>query len=140
MALDRSAALPLLGGCHCGQVRYRATKAPVRTEICHCTDCRKATGGLFAALVDFERAAVTIAGEVGIHASSPKVKRGFCPACGTPLFYDHQDETVICMTLGSLDAPDLVRPDGHCGTQSKLSWYVISDGLPQRKTGEPFEG
>jgi hypothetical protein len=32
------------GGCSCGQVRFRATRAPVRTLVCHCTFCQRLTG------------------------------------------------------------------------------------------------
>jgi hypothetical protein len=34
----------LLGGCLCGNVRFRATQAPLRTLICHCTFCQRMTG------------------------------------------------------------------------------------------------
>jgi hypothetical protein len=32
------------GGCHCGQVSYRAEIDPDRVSICHCTDCQTLTG------------------------------------------------------------------------------------------------
>lgn len=32
------------GSCLCRQIRYEATGAPVMNMLCHCENCRKATG------------------------------------------------------------------------------------------------
>ena len=36
------------GGCSCGQLRYEATAPPIDGTYCHCSMCRKSTGGLFS--------------------------------------------------------------------------------------------
>nr|WP_156392488.1 GFA family protein [Rhizobium sp. Root482] len=38
------------GGCLCGNRRYRLRKAPAHVGYCHCSMCRKATGGASAIL------------------------------------------------------------------------------------------
>ena len=40
--------LPMEGSCRCGQVRFRVSKAPLFTAICHCTGCQKMTGGAYS--------------------------------------------------------------------------------------------
>ncbi len=39
---------PRVGGCRCGQLRFRLTKAPILTGACHCTGCQKMTGGPYS--------------------------------------------------------------------------------------------
>jgi hypothetical protein len=46
-------AIQAEGGCFCGQVRYRATAAPLYQTICHCASCQRASGALAVAWVIF---------------------------------------------------------------------------------------
>ena len=46
------------GGCLCGDVRIVAIGRPYRVGLCHCLDCRKHHGALFAASAIFPKAAV----------------------------------------------------------------------------------
>ena len=41
-------ALPLVGGCQCGELRYEISQPPLMIYNCHCTNCRKIGGGAFA--------------------------------------------------------------------------------------------
>ena len=44
-------ALPAEGGCRCGGVRFRVTKAPLITMACHCTGCQKMTASAYSTSV-----------------------------------------------------------------------------------------
>ncbi len=92
------------GGCLCGNVRIVASGRPYRVGICHCLDCRKHHGALFHASAVFPQDAVTIEGETRDYAG-----RFFCPRCGSSVFSRSADE--IEVHLGSLDAPDQLKPD-----------------------------
>jgi hypothetical protein len=129
----------ITGGCQCGAVRYVATAAHARAEFCHCRMCQKAVGNVFAAYADFARDAVQFTGAMAHYASSETAQRGFCSACGTPLTFDGYGEATIAITIGSLDDPNLIPNQGHCGIQSKVGWLGLNDGLPQRRTGEAFK-
>ena len=37
------------GGCHCGNITYRAEVDPNTVGICHCTDCQTLTGSAYRA-------------------------------------------------------------------------------------------
>lgn len=66
------------GGCLCGDVRIEARGQPSRVGLCHCLDCRKHHGAVFAAYAIFPDAAVTVRGKTRDFAG-----RFFCPRCGS---------------------------------------------------------
>ncbi|CAM5183696.1 hypothetical protein CDEN61S_01303 [Castellaniella denitrificans] len=73
------------GKCLCGSIEVTA---PDREQIglCHCAMCRRWSGGpMFAvhcgAGVEFS------GGKAQAYRSSDWAERGFCPTCGTHLFY-----------------------------------------------------
>ena len=40
-----SFSLPSEGGCQCGEVRYVITGEPLWLTICHCSECKRQSGG-----------------------------------------------------------------------------------------------
>jgi hypothetical protein len=124
------------GRCYCGQLRYTASGEIRSLCYCHCESCRRATGALFVAwgTVDRNNFAVTrgVSSFVRLHAD---VERGFCGACGSQITYSHTARAAeIDFTLGTLDAPEELRPTRHIWVQDKLPWVQIDDGLPQYLT------
>jgi hypothetical protein len=103
------------GGCLCGDVRFEASGPPQRVGICHCLDCRKHHGALFHASAIFPRHAVAIAG-----ATRDWAGRCFCPRCGSSVFGLSGDE--VELNLGSLDAPDQLRPTYELWTIRREAW------------------
>lgn len=119
------------GGCQCGAVRYRITGAVGYPHVCHCRMCQKASGNYALPLGGALRGQFALTrGEPAWFHSSDAVRRGFCPSCGTPLFYDAVDAEWINVTLGSLDAPDRVEPVAQSSLASKLSFSHRLDDLP----------
>jgi hypothetical protein len=105
----------LTGGCLCGAVRLSATGRPYRVGLCHCLDCRKHHGALFHASAVFPETAVPIEGETCDYRG-----RHFCPRCGSSLFSRTADEVEV--TLGCLDAPNLLKPTYELWTIRRESW------------------
>jgi hypothetical protein len=103
------------GGCLCGQVRLTASGRPYRVGLCHCLDCRKHHGALFNASAVFPQNAVAIEGETHDYAG-----RHFCPRCGSSVFSRSADE--IDVHLGSLDAPDQLKPTYELWAVRRESW------------------
>jgi hypothetical protein len=139
----------LAGGCLCGAVRYEIATGPetgvdpaaLLATYCHCSMCRKASGGPFATFLSIPREAVRwVHGSPTIYRSSPIATRGFCCACGSPLFYGADAEENLAVTAGSLDDPSGVKPDHHYGIESRLPWADCGLSLPGRETEERFEG
>jgi hypothetical protein len=105
----------LTGGCLCGDVRFVTSGAPYRVGLCHCLDCRKHHGAPFHASAIFPEDKVKIEGDTRDFAG-----RFFCPRCGSPVFARTGDEVEV--SLGSLDAPDQVRPTYELWTIRRESW------------------
>ena len=45
--MTRQVALPIAGGCQCGELRYEITAAPLMIYACHCTNCQRISGSAF---------------------------------------------------------------------------------------------
>ncbi|HEV7307772.1 GFA family protein [Ensifer sp.] len=128
------------GGCQCGAVRYRVEGALADPHICHCRMCQKATGNYFMPLANAPRDKFDITrGQPSWFSSSHLVRRGFCSACGTPLFYDMPDEDFINITLGSLDDPDDVQPVYQSGVEARVIWFSRLAGLREKETDDGSE-
>jgi hypothetical protein len=124
------------GGCLCGAVRYRAGTDPIRVVNCHCGICRRISGAAFMTFVHFPADEFAWTGaQPTRYRSSADAERGFCSVCGSTL---SMHETVLTdrvqVSLGSLDRPDLVRPDDHVWTSSQLPWLEVVDNLPRFAT------
>jgi hypothetical protein len=82
-----TAAAELKGGCLCGAVRFAARPKAREFGACHCSMCRRWTAGPFLT-VDCETAfTIEDDSSLGLYRSSDWAERGYCKACGTPLFY-----------------------------------------------------
>src|SRR6218665_2198903 len=125
------------GGCQCGAVRYRAEGTLGDAHLCHCRMCQKAAGNYFLPLANAPREKFSVTrGEPGWFQSSEIVRRGFCPACGTPLFYDALGAGHINVTLGSLDDPDDLRPIAQSGVESRVVFFQQLPKLPESESNE----
>ena len=127
------------GGCQCGAVRYRATAMLDNAHLCHCRMCQKAMGNIFAAMVAAPDDALTwTRGTPAVFASSEHVERGFCTACGTPLFYHGLNSGRTNLTIGSLDDPATFAPKTQMGAEARMPWFDALPGL--RDLGETGAG
>lgn len=122
------------GGCQCGACRYAVAPGPVHMTVCHCRMCQRATSNAFAPLADVEETRVTWTGTPKTYASSNIAERGFCAACGSPLFYRRPGTGVIEFMAGSLDHPERYAPVANHGVESRHDWLDALAGLPMKDT------
>ncbi len=112
---------PKYGGCQCGAIRYRADSLCDNSHVCHCRMCQKAAGSFFMALVGVPLTDFSwTRGQAAVFKSSEQVDRGFCVACGTPLFYRHEESSYISMTTGSFDHPEEIPLKSQFGVEARL--------------------
>lgn len=126
---------PVEGGCLCGRIRYRLPAVPTDVAHCHCRICQRSAGAPMVTWATVERAAIAITGEPSWYRSSAAARRGFCPTCGTQLFFafdadartSRPDVPVealagIDVTVASLDDPDRCRPIRNIWTTSRRAF------------------
>ncbi|MBA83552.1 GFA family protein [Thalassobius sp. S69A] len=119
------------GSCACGQIRYSSEVPLMNGSCCHCSQCRKMSGHVWAS-AQVPQEALTITGPVHWISLTPRARRGVCPGCGAFLFWQGTNEDSISIGLGTLDAPVSVTLEKHIFTADKGSYYQLTDGLPQR--------
>jgi len=122
------------GSCLCGAVRFTVTGSLAAPDACHCTQCRKQSGHVFAS-ADVPRSALKIDGEVALRwfQSSEKVRRGFCGTCGSTLFWDPVFRDWIGVAVGAFDTPTGISLGHHILVAQQGDYYAIADGLPQNE-------
>lgn len=127
----------LSGGCLCGELRYEATAAPFDGTYCHCSMCRRSTGGLFSIGVLFNWADFRVVqGEPEYYHASELGHYAFCGNCGSTIYGTYEGSPSLYVYLDGLDDPNAWPFDaegwsGHVFVDDKVSWYQIRDGLPQ---------
>ena len=128
---------PLDGGCACGQVRYRLLERPMFVHCCHCTRCRRETGGPFAhhAMVEYTRFEV-LQGEADfVRVPTDSGGRHWvarCPACRTAMWNEHGTRQAVTryVRVGTLDEPAVLPPLAHIFVRSRQPWVVLDPAVP----------
>ena len=131
--------LTIHGGCLCGAVRYAVHGPAAHTSLCHCIDCRKASGAPFMAWTFFR------SGALRWTRGTPKVidfanrNRSFCGDCGTPLaFRDPEIPDWFEMSTCSFDDPESYPPADECWTEDRVSWAASPTGIPTYARDAPL--
>lgn len=101
----------MTGQCLCGAVTFSAAKLGRDVEACHCTACRRSSGGGPFLGVAASGDAVRFHGveHIGIYRSSDWAERGFCTICGSNLFFRMAGEAAtgnLSLCHGLFDAAD----------------------------------
>ena len=123
----------MLGGCHCGAIRYRVDGQPNFSALCHCSDCRRHAGAPMVGWAMFPQAALKIEkGAPTIYRSSEHGRRHFCPDCGTGLFYINEQMLpgIIDVQSATLDDPAALEPQMHIQVAERIGWMAKAHELP----------
>lgn len=132
----------ITGGCLCGRVRFRSTAPPLASRYCWCRDCQRFAAGNATVNVLFPAGAVTVEGETSAYESvadsGNRMRRRFCPHCGTPLFSQSDGRPhMIIVRAGALDDPDVANPSSAIWVSSAPGWACIDpdiDHIPGQPT------
>lgn len=127
------------GGCLCGTVRYRLGGEPFDAGWCHCRTCQLNSGSpaMAFASIPVEDYLIEQGGRrIGTVRSSEAGSRGFCRACGTPLYMkDDGQPRTLDFSLATLDEPGRVVPGFHIFYTSRIDWAAPADDLPRYARG-----
>ncbi|MDC0659094.1 GFA family protein [Leisingera sp. SS27] len=118
------------GSCLCGDIRFETSAQPKGASMCHCSQCRKQSGGIWASAQVCDED-LTIIGPVSWFEATPQAKRGSCQRCGSFLFWKGTAEDTTSFALGAVDGNTGLSVEKHIFTASKGDYYRIADGVPQ---------
>ena len=127
----------LRGSCLCREIQYAVADEFEYALICHCSQCRRATGSAFKPFGGIPRAKLEVTrGEPKLFGDA-MTHNALCATCGSLLYSIVQEGTMAHVTYGTLaDAPTLA-PQAHIFVGSKAPWYAIHDPLPQYEAFPP---
>lgn len=124
------------GSCLCGGVSYEVTGNLGIFQYCHCSRCRKFTGGAHAAnLIVTPDQFHWLTGEdqVGRYEvmDANHFATSFCKTCGSSLPWMSKSGKAIIIPAGSLDEHPGIEPMQNIFWDSKADWYVDASTLPK---------
>ncbi|MEX0319532.1 MAG: GFA family protein [Ruegeria sp.] len=120
------------GSCLCGSVAFRIDGELSPPSACHCGQCRRQSGHVWSSTSTHENNLSFAASDtLGWFRASDIAKRGFCSNCGSFLFWKHNDEDTISISMGALNAPTGLTLARHIFVADKGDYYDITDDLPQ---------
>lgn len=134
--------MAITGKCFCGAVRYSIDAKPLAARQCWCRDCQYLGAGTGTANVIFPAAAIKFTGEltdyVSVADSGNRMHRRFCPKCGTPVFTGGEARPdILAVRAGTLDDPQIGKPQATIWTSSAPSWACFADDIPKFERQPP---
>lgn len=125
------------GNCLCGAVSFAVGVSVDGPIACHCRQCRRQSGHVFAA-VPAPWAALRFDRDEGLtwYRASDRARRGFCRSCGSTLFWQGRNSPTVMVAMGALEAPTGLRLGAHYWVGHKGDYYDIDDGLPRFQGGD----
>jgi hypothetical protein len=123
--MQRAEDTAVKGSCLCGAVAYEVTALAGPIVNCSCRTCRKAHAAPFASTARVDRAAFrwTKGQDRGsAFSSTPGKLRHFCPACGSHLMAEWQDEPRVIIRVATLDDDPQQRPEIAIWRSHEVPW------------------
>ena len=136
--------LPQDGGCRCGRVRLRISKAPLLAMACHCTGCQKMSSSAYSlsAAIPADGFEVTEGEPVigGLHGAA---RHYFCGYCMTWMFTRPDGiDFFVNVRPTMLDDTKWFTPYVETYTDEKLPWVTTAakHSYPTLPAMEEYEG
>jgi hypothetical protein len=124
------------GSCWCGGVRFEVAEPFITLSFCHCTSCKRISGGVGTAngrarteWIDVREGRELLTSYQPDEGSA----KTFCSRCGSNLFgggWPESEHTSV--RLSSIDEGLEQRPEAHIYVRSVAPWETLpDDGLPR---------
>src|SRR5512132_1706666 len=126
----------LEGSCQCGGVGFEVTGPFIILTYCHCTTCKKLSGGVGTANGRVRSESIRVlrgADLLRTYQPEEGSAKTFCSVCGSNLFgggWPESEESSV--RLSAIDSPFDERPEAHHFVRSVAPWESLpDDGLPR---------
>ena len=125
------------GTCLCGGVRFEVTEDFLSVSACHCTSCKKISGGAGTVSGRANTSAIRVlAGEELLTTYQPAegTAKTFCSVCGSNLFGGGWPESEqASVRLSTLETPFDRKPERHVFVRSVAPWETLPDDGAERQ-------
>jgi hypothetical protein len=128
----------LNGGCLCGAVRFSAEPKDRNMGVCHCTMCRRWSGGVYMAVQCAGDVAIEDETAVGVYRSSGYGERVFCKTCGTSLMWRMQDGSHHSVSAPAFDDPSVFAFSSEIFIDEKPDNYTFANSTQKMTGAEVF--
>jgi hypothetical protein len=124
------------GSCLCGTVRFEVTEDFETVVQCHCTNCKRISGGNGTVSGRVRSAAIRVLdGEDAIRTYQPPegTAKSFCSECGSNLFGGGWPASpYTSVRLSALEGPFDRAPEAHTFVRSVAAWETLPDDGAER--------
>ena len=129
----------LNGGCLCGAVRFSAEPKDRSMGVCHCSMCRRWSGGVYMAVECTGDVAIGDETALGVYRSSGYGERVFCKTCGASLMWRMQDGSHHSVSVQAFDDPSLFAFKSEIFIDEKPGSYTFANETHKMTGAEVFE-
>jgi hypothetical protein len=130
-----SGSSEISGRCLCGAVGFTAKVAGRSIDACHCSMCRRWTGGPFLGLAHDGAVSFEGAEHIGVYKSSAWAERAFCKVCGTSLYWRVSGTQEYSFCAGTLDDQSALGLTTEIFIDEKPGYYAFANET-RKLTGE----
>lgn len=128
--------MTMTGSCWCGGVRFEVTEPFIRLTFCHCTSCKRISGGVGTANGRARADTIRITeGRDLLTTYQPDegTAKTFCSRCGSNLFGGGWPEAEeVSVRITAIDEGLEQKPEAHTYVRSVAEWETLpDDGLPR---------
>jgi hypothetical protein len=121
--------------CSCGQLRAVCEGEPLRVSICHCLECQRRTGSVFAVQARFARSAVTFSGRAANWSrtgdSGGSCTFSFCPVCASIVYWEPAEmPDIVLVAIGAFADPHFPPPHVSVYEERQHAWSRAIGDLP----------
>ena len=126
----------MTGSCLCGGVRFEVTEDFLFVSACHCTSCKKISGGAGTVSGRANTSAIRVlVGEELLTTYQPAegTAKTFCSVCGSNLFgggWPQSEQASV--RLSTLETPFDRKPERHVFVRSVAPWETLPDDGAER--------
>ncbi|GLQ73720.1 GFA family protein [Vibrio penaeicida] len=111
------------GSCVCGAVKFSARTISPSVGTCHCSICRRWSGGPLMSVDCGSDIHFTGEENIQVYDSSDWAERGFCKQCGSHLFYRLKHNQQHIVGAGLIDDQSQFVFDHQVFTDEKPHYY-----------------
>lgn len=118
------------GRCLCGDCRFTATPEGDEAGVCHCSICRKWSGGINIA-VNCTEVVWNADAPLRSYRSSDRAERVFCGTCGTNLYWHGDGDPAGEQSVGlmAFDSPGDFAVTRQIFIDEKPATYALAGDL-----------